>query len=202
MVRGNLAITGPSCSGKSTRLHLLGGLDRPSDGKITLAGLRPAILHDDQASLARRHNVGFVFQFYKLLPILTREDNTTLPLMIDGQSPAKLRERVDALVDLVCLADPRHHKPVRLSGGEQQRVAIARALVTQPAIVLADEPSGNLDSKTGTAIMELLRRSRDKLQQTNMIVTHDPRSAAYADRVVFLRGGGVTATSPPAASRT
>lgn len=159
MVRGNLAITGPSCSGKSTRLHLLGGLDRPSDGKITLAGLRPAILHDDQASLARRHNVGFVFQFYKLLPILTREDNTTLPLMIDGQSPAKLRERVDALVDLVCLADPRHHKPVRLSGGEQQRVAIARAVVTDPTILVADEPTGDLDRASAKEIMSLDRKS-------------------------------------------
>ena len=186
-----VAIMGPSGSGKSTLLHLLGGLDRPSEGEITLAGLRLSVLNDDQATLARRHNVGFVFQFYNLLPTLTAEENITLPLIIDGQDPAQFRERIDALVKLVGLTDRRHHKPDQLSGGEQQRVAIARALITQPAIVLADEPTGNLDSKTGTAIMELLRRSRDELQQTIIIVTHDPRAAAYADRVVFLRDGQV-----------
>jgi putative ABC transport system ATP-binding protein len=186
-----VAIMGPSGSGKSTLLHLLGGLDRPSDGEVTLAGLRLSVLDDDRATLARRHNVGFIFQFYNLLPTLTAEENITLPLIIDGQSLARFRERVDALVNLVGLTDRRHHKPDQLSGGEQQRVAIARALITQPAIVLADEPTGNLDSKTGTAIMELLRRSCDELQQTIIIVTHDPRAAAYADRVVFLRDGKV-----------
>jgi len=186
-----IAIMGPSGSGKSTLLHLLGGLDRPSDGEITLDGLRLSILDDDRATLARRHNVGFVFQFYNLLPTLTAEENITLPLIIDGQNPAKLRERVDSLLKLVGLTDRRNHKPDQLSGGEQQRVAIARALVTQPAIVLADEPTGNLDSKTGTAIMELLRRSRDELRQTIIIVTHDPRAAAYADRVVILGDGQI-----------
>jgi len=186
-----IAIMGPSGSGKSTLLHLLGGLDRPSDGEITLDGLRLSILDDDRATLARRHNVGFVFQFYNLLPTLTAEENITLPLIIDGQNPAKLRERVDSLLKLVGLTERRHHKPDQLSGGEQQRVAIARALVTQPAIVLADEPTGNLDSKTGTAIMELLRRSRDELRQTIIIVTHDPRAAAYADRVVILGDGQI-----------
>jgi putative ABC transport system ATP-binding protein len=186
-----VAIMGPSGSGKSTLLHLLGGLDRPSDGEITLDGLRLSILDDDRATLARRHNVGFVFQFYNLLPTLTAEENITLPLIIDGQNPAKLRERVDSLLKLVGLMDRRNHKPDQLSGGEQQRVAIARALVTQPAIVLADEPTGNLDSKTGTAIMELLRRSRDELRQTIIIVTHDPRAAAYADRVVILGDGQI-----------
>ena len=186
-----IAIMGPSGSGKSTLLHLLGGLDRPSDGEITLDGLRLSILDDDRATLARRHNVGFVFQFYNLLPTLTAEENITLPLIIDGQNPAKFRERVDSLLALVGLTDRRNHKPDQLSGGEQQRVAIARALVTQPAIVLADEPTGNLDSKTGTAIMELLRRSRDELRQTIIIVTHDPRAAAYADRVVVLRDGQI-----------
>jgi putative ABC transport system ATP-binding protein len=186
-----VAIMGPSGSGKSTLLHLLGCLDRPSDGEITLDGLRLSILDDDRATLARRHNVGFVFQFYNLLPTLTAEENVTLPLIIDGQNPAKLRERVDSLLKLVGLTDRRHHKPDQLSGGEQQRVAIARALVTQPAIVLADEPTGNLDSKTGTAIMELLRRSRDELRQTIIIVTHDPRAAAYADRVVILGDGQI-----------
>jgi putative ABC transport system ATP-binding protein len=186
-----VAIMGPSGSGKSTLLHLLGGLDRPSDGEITLAGMRLSILNDDQATLVRRRNVGFIFQAYNLLPTMTAEENITLPLVIDGQDPARFRERVDALVNLVDLTDRRRHKPDQLSGGQQQRVAIARALVTQPAIVLADEPTGNLDSKTGTAIMDLLRRSRDELQQTIIMVTHDPRAAAYADRVVFLRDGQI-----------
>ncbi len=186
-----VAIMGPSGSGKSTLLHLLGGLDIPSDGEVTLAGQRLSILGDDQATLARRRNVGFVFQSYNLLPTLTAEENITLPLIIDGQKTGKFAERIDALLDLVGLAERRHHKPDQLSGGEQQRVAIARALVTQPAILLADEPTGNLDSKTGAAIMELLRRSRDELHQTIIMVTHDPRAATYADRVVFLRDGQI-----------
>jgi putative ABC transport system ATP-binding protein len=186
-----VAIMGPSGSGKSTMLHLLGGLDFPSGGEVTLAGMRLSVLNDDQATLARRHNVGFVFQSYNLLPTLTAEENIILPLIIDGQSLSSFRERVDAMLDLVGLTDRREHKPDQLSGGEQQRVALARALITQPAIVLADEPTGNLDSKTGTAIMELLRRSRDELQQTVIMVTHDPHAAAYADRVVFLRDGQI-----------
>jgi putative ABC transport system ATP-binding protein len=186
-----VAIMGPSGSGKSTLLNLLGGLDRPSNGEITLDGQRLSILDDDRATLARRHNVGFIFQSYNLLPTLTAEENITLPLVIDGQNPARFSERVQVLVSFVGLADRRHHKPDQLSGGEQQRVAIARALVTQPAIVLADEPTGNLDYKAGTAIMELLRLSRDELKQTIIMVTHDPRSAAYAERVVFLRDGQI-----------
>lgn len=186
-----VAIMGPSGSGKSTLLHLLGGLDRPSGGEINLAGQRLSALNDDQSTLVRRHNIGFIFQAYNLLPTMTAEENITLLLIIDGQDPEKTRERIEALLDLVDLADRRHHKPDQLSGGQQQRVAIARALVTQPAIVLADEPTGNLDSKTGTAIMELLRRSCDELQQTIIMVTHDPRAATYADLVVFLRDGQI-----------
>lgn len=186
-----VAIMGPSGSGKSTLLHLLGGLDKPSDGEITLAGQRLSILDDNQATLVRRHNVGFVFQFFNLLPTLTAEENVALPLIIDGQDLRKHQARIDALLELIGLADRRHHKPDQLSGGEQQRVSIARALVTEPAIVLADEPTGNLDSKTGTTIMELLRQSCDELGQTIVVVTHDPRAAAYADRVVFLRDGQV-----------
>ena len=189
-----VAIMGPSGSGKSTLLHLLGGLDKPSDGEVTLAGQRLSILNDTQATLVRRHNVGFVFQFYNLLPTLTAEENIALPLIIDGQSLRKHRTRIDALLGLVGLTDRRRHKPDQLSGGEQQRVAIARALATEPAIVLADEPTGNLDSKTGTAIMELLRRSCDELDQTIVVVTHDPRAAAYADRIVFLGDGQVIGT--------
>ena len=186
-----VAIMGPSGSGKSTLLNLLGGLDRPSGGEITLDGLSLSMLDDDRATLTRRHNVGFVFQSYNLLPTLSAEENITLPLIIDGQNLARFSERVDTLLNFVGLADRRYHKPDQLSGGEQQRVAIARALVTHPTIVLADEPTGNLDFKAGTAIMELLRLSRDELQQTIVMVTHDPRSAAYADRVVFLRDGQI-----------
>jgi len=184
-----IAIMGPSGSGKSTLLHLLGGLDRPSDGEITLAGLSLSLLDDDRATLVRRRNVGFIFQFFNLLPTLNAEENITLPLIIDGQNPKAHQGRVDALLEMVGLTNRRRHKPDQLSGGEQQRVAIARALVTEPAIILADEPTGNLDSKTGTAIMDLLRRSRDELNQTIIVITHDPRAAAHADRVVFLRDG-------------
>lgn len=184
-----VAIMGPSGSGKSTLLHLLGGLDKPSGGEVTLAGQRLSTLDDSQATMVRRHNVGFVFQFFNLLPTLTVEENIALPFIIDGQNLREHQTRIDTLLALVGLTGRRHHKPDQLSGGEQQRVAIARALVTEPAIVLADEPTGNLDSKTGTAIMELLRRSRDELGQTVVVVTHDPRAAAYADRVVFLRDG-------------
>ena len=187
-----IAIMGPSGSGKSTLLHLLGGLDHPSQGEVTLAGQALSILDDTQATLVRRHNVGFIFQFFNLLPTLSAEENITLPLIIDGRNPRQHQQRVDALLALVGLVDRRHHKPDQLSGGEQQRVAIARALVTEPAIVLADEPTGNLDSKTGTAIMELLRRSCDELGQTIIVVTHDAKAAAYADRIVFLRDGLVS----------
>jgi putative ABC transport system ATP-binding protein len=186
-----IAIMGPSGSGKSTLLHLLGGLDKPSDGEVTLAGQPLSILDDNQVTLVRRHNIGFVFQFFNLLPTLTAEENIALPLIIDGQDLRKHQERIEALLELVGLTDRRHHKPDQLSGGEQQRVAIARALVTEPTIVLADEPTGNLDSKSGSAVMELLRRSCDELGQTIVVVSHDPRAAAYADCVVFLGDGKV-----------
>jgi len=188
-----VAIMGPSGSGKSTLLHLLGGLDQPSDGEVTIAGRRLSILNDDQATLVRRRSIGFVFQFFNLLPTLDAEENLALPLIIDGQDLRKHQARIDALLDLVGLTGWRHHRPDQLSGGQQQRVAIARALVTDPAIVLADEPTGNLDSNASLAIMELLRRSCDELGQTVVMVTHDPRAAAYADRVVFLRDGIVVA---------
>ena len=142
-------------------------------------------------TLIRRRNVGFVFQFFNLLPTLTAEENIPLPLIIDGKDLRKYQERLQVLLDLVGLAERRRHKPDQLSGGEQQRVAIARALMTEPAILLADEPTGNLDSKTGTLIMDLLRRSCDELRQTIVVVTHDPRAASYSDRVVFLRDGNM-----------
>jgi putative ABC transport system ATP-binding protein len=197
-----IAIMGPSGSGKSTLLHLLGGLDVPTDGNIVLAGQPLDRLSEKKATLVRRHNVGFVFQFFNLLPMLSAEENILLPVIIDGKDPRKYRERLDSLLELVNLMDRRHHKPDQLSGGEQQRVAIARALITQPAILLADEPTGNLDSKTGTAIMELLRLSCEELEQTVIVVTHDARAAAYAQRVIFLRDGLVVKALCPDPSRT
>lgn len=184
-----VAIMGPSGSGKSTLLHLIGGLDKPSDGEIILAGQNLALLKDKKATLLRRRNVGFVFQFFNLLPTLSAEENIALPLIIDGKKGRDYQDRLDTLLNLVGLADRRKHKPEQLSGGEQQRVALARALITQPTIVLADEPTGNLDSKTGLQIMELLLRSCEELGQTIVVVTHDPKAASFADRVVFLRDG-------------
>jgi len=186
-----VAIMGPSGSGKSTLLHLLGGLDGTSDGEITLAGQPLSRLSDNEITVVRRRKVGFIFQFYNLLPTLTAEENISLPLLIDGQSLDKHREKIDKLLALVNLADRKHHKPDQLSGGQQQRVAIARAFVNDPEIVLADEPTGNLDSKSGTALLELLRKTCDELGATIVMVTHDPRAASFADRVVFLKDGKI-----------
>jgi putative ABC transport system ATP-binding protein len=187
-----VAVMGPSGSGKSTLLHLLGGLDQPTKGNIILAGKEVSGLSDRQATLIRRRNVGFVFQFFNLLPTLSAEENILLPLIIDGKSPRDYSERLDELLNRIGLLERRHHRPDQLSGGEQQRVALARALVTQPAILLADEPTGNLDTKTGTEMMQLLRESAKDLGQTIVMVTHDSKAAAYADRVIFLRDGKIT----------
>jgi putative ABC transport system ATP-binding protein len=192
-----VAIMGPSGSGKSTLLHLLGGLDSPSDGNVVLAGESLAELSERQATLVRRHNIGFVFQFFNLLPTLSAEENILLPVIIDGKDPRKYEDQLVNLLDLIGLLERRSHKPDQLSGGEQQRVAIARALITQPAILLADEPTGNLDTKTGTAIMELLRLSCDEFNQTVIVVSHDPRASAYADRVIFLRDGDIVKEYKP-----
>lgn len=186
-----VAIMGPSGSGKSTLLNLLGGLDQPSGGEVTLAGKNLSLMNDDQITLVRRRNVGFIFQFYNLVPTLSAEENISLPLLIDGKRIQDHRQRIDQLLNLVGIADRRHHKPDELSGGQQQRVAIARAFVTEPSIVLADEPTGNLDSKSGEEILNLLRRSCDDLGQTIVMVTHDPKAASYADRIVFLKDGRV-----------
>jgi putative ABC transport system ATP-binding protein len=186
-----VAIMGPSGSGKSTLLHLLGGLDGPTDGEVTLAGKPLSRLNDNQVTLIRRRNVGFIFQFFNLLPTLSAEENIALPLLIDGQNIRQHQDKIDRLLDLVGLADRRSHKPDQLSGGQQQRVAIARAFVSDPAIVLADEPTGNLDSKTSDEILGLLRRSCDQLGQTIVMVTHDAKAASFADRVVFLMDGRV-----------
>jgi putative ABC transport system ATP-binding protein len=195
-----VAIMGPSGSGKSTLLHLLGGLDTPTEGEIILDGKRLSQLNEYQTTLARRHNVGFVFQFFNLIPTLTAEENIQLPLIIDGKDPRKYAERLDQILALVGLTDRRNHKPDQLSGGQQQRVALARALITEPAIVLADEPTGNLDTKAGIAIMELLQKSCRELNQTVIVVSHDPRAATYADRVIFLWDGAIAHEYHPDAS--
>jgi putative ABC transport system ATP-binding protein len=186
-----VAIMGPSGSGKSTLLHLLGGLDGTSSGEVTLAGKRLSKMSDNEVTLVRRRNVGFIFQFYNLVPTLTAEENIALPLLIDGRNLDDYRGKLDELLQRVGLTDRRGHKPDQLSGGQQQRVAIARAFVTNPDIVLADEPTGNLDSKSGKAILELLRRSCDELGHTIVMVTHDAFAASYADRVVFLKDGRI-----------
>ncbi|TEU18161.1 MAG: ABC transporter ATP-binding protein [Anaerolineales bacterium] len=186
-----VAVMGPSGSGKSTLLHLLGGLDKSTDGEVTLGGRKLSVMSDKEVTLARRRNVGFVFQFYNLLPTLTAEENITLPLLIDGKKIKEYQSKIDELLELVGLTDRRRHKPDQLSGGEQQRVAIARAFVNAPDIVLADEPTGNLDSRAGEEIMKLLRRSCDELGQTIVVVTHDPKAASFADRIVFLKDGQI-----------
>jgi putative ABC transport system ATP-binding protein len=186
-----VAIMGPSGSGKSTLLHLMGGLDTPTDGAVMLGGQQLAHLSDDEVTILRRRQVGFVFQFFNLLPTLTAAENVALPLLIDGRRVEDFASRVGELLDLVGLSDRRDHRPDQLSGGEQQRVAIARALVNNPAVVLADEPTGNLDRKSGREVLGLLRRACDEKGQTIVLVTHDPLAASYAARVVFLQDGRV-----------
>jgi putative ABC transport system ATP-binding protein len=186
-----LAIMGPSGSGKSTLLYLLGGLDKPSDGTVELQGANMATQNDRDLSRLRRNKLGFVFQFYNLLPVLTAEENVAMPLILDGIKRPEAMKRAAEALEKVGLTERRTHRPAELSGGEQQRVAIARALVTNPVVILADEPTGNLDSKAADEIVALLRRVADEWQRTVVIVTHDPRVAAHADRIVFLKDGQI-----------
>jgi putative ABC transport system ATP-binding protein len=184
-----VAIMGPSGSGKSTLLYMLGGIETPTSGKVLLEGTDLAVLSDEERTLIRRRRIGFVFQSFNLLPTLTAEENVLLPLRLDGVSLAESRRRAAAMLDVVGLSQRGTHFPDMLSGGEQQRVAVARSLVIEPAILLADEPTGNLDSKAGGQITSLLRGLVDRRQQTVVIVTHDPTVAAAADRIVHLRDG-------------
>ena len=186
-----VAIMGSSGSGKSTMLHLLGGLDRPSEGSVLIDGINISQLNDEEATLTRREKTGFVFQFFNLISLLNVAENVALPFLIAGDSLATHRERVDALLELVGLSDKAKHRPDQLSAGEQQRVALARALANEPAILLADEPTGNLDFVTGTEILDLIWDSCDRLGQTIVLVTHDARAAAYADRVLIVRDGTI-----------
>jgi putative ABC transport system ATP-binding protein len=185
------AIMGPSGSGKSTLLHILGALEEPSSGQVIVGGTDLSGLKDKKLTLLRRARMGFVFQFFNLIPTLTAEENVMLPVLISGEKATQYAERLDELLALVGLENRRDHRPEELSGGEQQRVAIARALIRNPDIVLADEPTGNLDSKTGAGVLELLRVSAARYGQTVVMVTHDPHAAATADRVVFLADGRV-----------
>jgi len=190
--RGEMvAIMGPSGSGKSTMLHLLGALETPTSGEIALAGERYDGLGDAGLTRLRRDRIGFVFQFFNLLPALSALENVLLPALIAGRRDEAVRERAAGLLDRVGLSHRTEHLPSELSGGEQQRVSIARALLTQPELVLADEPTGNLDSTSSGQILELLHDVNDAEGQTLVIVTHDPGAAAIAERVVFLRDGRV-----------
>ncbi|MGZ5309099.1 MAG: ABC transporter ATP-binding protein [Solirubrobacterales bacterium] len=181
------AIMGPSGSGKSTLLHILAGLDRPTSGWVELAGVRLDELSDHDLTIVRREKIGFIFQIYNLLPVLTAEENVALPVRIGGKRPDA--EWMNELFEATGLADRRGHRPSELSGGEQQRVAVARALVSHPDVVFADEPTGNLDTKAGRSVLELLRKAVDDYGQTIIMVTHDASAAAIADEVLFLADG-------------
>ena len=193
-----LAIMGRSGSGKSTLLTLLGGVDIPTSGQVLLEDRDLATMSDDERTLVRRRRIGFVFQQFNLLPILTAEENVALPLELDGVPQAEARTRAAKTLELVEMGPRRHHLPGKLSGGEQQRVAVARALVIEPAILLADEPTGNLDSATGKRLTTLLRSLVDMQGQTLILVTHDPGVATQADRIVHMADGLVAREETPA----
>jgi putative ABC transport system ATP-binding protein len=186
-----LSIMGPSGSGKSTLLYLIGALDTPTSGTLKVKGRPLSALKDGAQSLLRRRDIGFVFQFYNLIPNLNVEENVMLPVLLDGKKLKHVRKRVDEILDLVGLSDRRRHTPRELSGGQQQRVAIARALANEPDIILADEPIGNLDSKTGTDIMLLLKRINEEKGKTVVQVTHSAEAAGYSDRIIHLRDGRI-----------
>jgi len=190
------AVMGPSGSGKSTLMHILAGLDKPTSGTVEISGIEITSLKDSDLTKLRRRHIGFVFQFFNLLPMLTAEENITLPLSIAGEKadPAFFAD----LIAKVGLQDRLHHRPSELSGGQQQRVAVARALVSRPTVLFADEPTGNLDSLTGNEILELVRSSVDAYGQTTVMVTHEARAAAIADRILFLADGEIVRDLPGA----
>jgi len=186
--RGELvSIMGPSGSGKSTLMHVMAGLDKPTSGDVAIAGTNVAALNDTELTKLRRAHIGFIFQFFNLLPMLTAEENITLPLQLAGGKQD--RDWVENVIEKVGLGDRRTHRPSELSGGQQQRVAIARALISRPTVVFADEPTGNLDSKTGGEILEVLRESVRDYGQTTVMVTHDASAASIGDRTLFLADG-------------
>jgi putative ABC transport system ATP-binding protein len=200
VVKGELtAVMGPSGSGKSTLMHILAGLDRPTAGDVWIADTKIGGLNDSQLTKLRREHIGFIFQFFNLLPMLTAKENIVLPLRIAGERPDD--EWVEELTDAVGLGDRLSHRPSELSGGQQQRVAIARALVSKPTVMFADEPTGNLDSTTGGEILSLLRDSVSTYGQTTVMVTHEARAAAIADRVLFLADGLIVDDIGPSTAR-
>ncbi len=186
-----VAVMGPSGCGKSTLLHLIGGLDRPTEGRIVVDGKDLAQLDDDAVTDLRRHKIGFVFQFFNLIPVLSALDNAALPLLLDGLKPDQTRARAAEWLGRMGLSERLHSRPDQLSGGQQQRVAIARALAMEPALILADEVTGNLDTRAADDIAGLMRRIAGEWDRTVLMVTHDPRIAAYADRIVFLKDGKI-----------
>jgi len=186
-----VAVMGPSGCGKSTLLHLIGGLDRPTDGSVSIEGQPLAKMSDDAVTQLRRRKIGFVFQFFNLIPILSSVENAALPLLLDGGNSAKTRQKAIEWLTKVGLGNRLTSRPDQLSAGQQQRVAIARALITEPVLVLADEPTGNLDTKSSDEIAGLLKQVAKEWGRTVLMVTHDPRIAAYADRIVFLKDGRI-----------
>jgi putative ABC transport system ATP-binding protein len=186
-----VAIMGPSGCGKSTLLHLIGGLDKASEGSVAVAGHNLNDLDDDSLTELRRRKMGFVFQFYNLIPVLTALENAALPITLDGLKPAEAHKKAAEWLERFGLGDRLSHRPDQLSGGQQQRVAIARALVAEPQLILADEPTGNLDTRSSDEIAALLRQVSKEFGRAVVMVTHDPRIAAYADRIIFLKDGKV-----------
>ena len=191
-----LAVMGPSGSGKSTLLHLLGGLDLPTSGEVLVDGTALSALSDDQLTMLRRRRIGFVFQFFNLVPVLSVAENVALPAVIAGEAEASYADRLERVIGLVGLTEHRDKLPSQLSGGQQQRVAVARALFIEPAVLLADEPTGNLDSRTGAEVLDLLRQAQDELNQSIVLVTHDARAAATADELLLLQDGAVSGRLP------
>ncbi len=186
-----VAVMGPSGCGKSTLLHLIGGLDHPSEGRVLINGKSLADLDDDSLTELRRRQIGFVFQFFNLIPVLSAVENAALPLLLDGMKQIEARDRAIEWLSRFDLADRLQNRPDQLSGGQQQRVAIARALVAEPSLILADEPTGNLDTRASDEIAGLLRQVTKEWGRTVVMVTHDPRIAAYADRILFLKDGRI-----------
>lgn len=187
-----VSVMGPSGCGKSTLLHLVGGLDRPTEGLVKIDGQDLSVLNDDDLTDLRRQRVGFIFQFFNLIPTLTALDNTALPLVLGGTKPAEAQARAADWLEKLEVSDRSSHRPDELSGGQRQRVAIARALVTEPSLILADEPTGNLDSKAAEDFATLLRETVDRWGRSILLVTHDPRISAYADRVLQMKDGRIT----------
>jgi putative ABC transport system ATP-binding protein len=187
-----VAVMGPSGCGKSTLLHIIGGLDRPTEGVVKIEGKDLSSLKDDDLTDLRREHIGFIFQFFNLLPTLSALDNTALPLVLGGTKPKEAQEKAAEWLEKLEVADRSTHRPEELSGGQRQRVAIARSLVTEPSLILADEPTGNLDSKAAHEFAVLLRETVDRWERSILLVTHDPRISSFADRILQMQDGKIT----------